>query len=919
MTPRQHKLSMKWKLLMLFLVVYGKLFPQTSSVHIDANYNNVPWQEVVIDLEKRYPIKFYFPDDWVSGLRISSEAQGETIQEFLEGIFKGTNLNFYVQEGQIIITKDYKVIDLWPRDLRQVVNTSIVEPVSAISVQPGINTRETRLTYTIGDPQQRFFQGNASIFGYVKDSRSGEPMVGVSVLTESGKGTTTDAFGYYLLVVPKGNYPLRFQSLGMKDVIASVTVHSDGRMDIEMEETVVSLNEVTISDEKDNVESVQTGLTKLNIKELRNIPTALGEVDVMKIALTIPGVQTVGEGASGFNVRGGNTDQNLVLLNNTVIYNPNHLFGFFSIFNPDVIKTAKLYKSGIQAQYGGRISSVFDIGLRDGNKKKLTLSGGISPITGRVTLEGPIKKDTSSFLIGVRSTYSDYILKLLDDPVFSNSNASFADAIGKITHQVDLKNTLSASFYHSRDRFRLNSDTLYAYYNTGASLQWRHSFNNKFFGHFSATLSNYRYDISSDLNPELSFDLDYKINQGSLNADFDVFINASHSLKFGTSLTAYQLEPGKITPGDNSNIKAVDIAPEKGLEGALYVGHEFIASSKLTLYGGLRFSSFGLLGPQEVYLYNPDFSKEITTIIDTVNYRSGEVIQAYHGLEYRFSLRYLLRPDLSLKLSVDNTRQNIHLLTNTTSIAPTDVWRLSNQHIKPQIGLQVTAGVYRSLYDKGLEVSLEAYYKDVNNLLEYKGGADLIVNEVLETDIINAKGRSYGVEFLIRKKLGKFTGWLSYTYSRSEVLAASVFPEEQINSGEYFPSNFDQPHNVSVISNYKANRRINISLNATYHTGRPTTLPFAQYELNGQVIPFFTQRNQFRIPYYLRFDLALNLEGNHRVNKLAHGSWSLSIYNLFGRNNAFSVFSEGSSKGVRVYQLSIFSNPIPTITYKFKF
>ena len=397
--------------------------------------------------------------------------------------------------------------------------------------------------------------------------------------------------------------------------------------------------------------------------------------------------------------------------------------------------------------------------------------------------------------------------------------------------------------------------------------------------------------------------MEYIINQGSLNADFDILVGANHSLKFGTSFTGYQLEPGDITPGSSSNIQAVTIQQEQGLEGAVYIGDEFTVSPKMSLYGGLRFSGFGTFGPQQVYNYDPAFSRETTTITDTTDYRSGELIKAYGGIEYRFSLRYLLRPDLSLKLSVDNTRQNIHLLTNTTSIAPTDVWRLSNQHIKPQIGIQYAAGIYKTIYSENLEVSVEGYYKDLRNVLEYKNGADLIVNEVLETDIIRAQGRSYGVEFMVRKKSGLFTGWLAYTYSRSEVRTDSQFPEEQINSGQYYPSNFDQPHNVALVSNYKVNRRINVSFNTTYHTGRPTTLPFAQYQFYDQVLPFFTDRNQFRIPYYLRFDLAVNLEGNHRVDKLAHGSWSFSVYNLLGRNNAFSVFTEASPEGVQVYQL----------------
>ncbi len=896
---------------------YGQIQP----LSIDASYHNEPWEQVVNDLEARYPIKFFFPEAWVSGFEVDITSEKQPLENFLREVFQNTNLYFFISGDQVIITKDYQLVSKWPKSSDVTTNNfqEIIEDIGEVESVQKSTRQKAVISYTIGDPQQRFTKGNASIFGYVKDINSGEPLVGVSIFIEEPLiGTTTDVFGYYLISLPKGNTQMHFKSIGMQEIIPQVTIHGDGQLDMEMEERVMSLTEIVISDEKDNVESIQTGVTRLNIKDIKNIPTALGEIDVMKIALTIPGVQSVGEGASGFNVRGGNTDQNLVLLDNTVVYNPSHLFGFFSVFNPDVIKSANLYKSGIQAQYGGRISSVFDIGIRDGNKKKLTLTGGISPITGRLTLEGPIKKDTSSFLIGIRSTYSDYILNLLDDPVFNNSSASFSDVIGKVTHQFNSKNTVNASFYHSRDRFRLNSDTLYAYSNTGANLQWRHTFSNKFFGHFSSSYTNYTYNIQSDRTPELAFDLNYQINQASLNADFDVFLNA-HSLKFGLSATAYQLDPGTISPATDSNIKAVNLEQEKGIEGAVYIGDEFELSPKLSLYGGLRFSGFGRLGPQQVYSYQPGFSKEVIFITDTVNYQDGELVKAYGGLEYRFSFRYILKPNLSVKFSIDKTRQYIHLLTNTTAIAPTDVWRLSDQHIKPQIGLQYSAGLYRTFYQHGLELSVEGYYKTVDNLLEYKSGADLLVNEVLETDIINAKGRSYGVEFLLRKKSGKFNGWLSYTYSRSEVQATSSFPEERINSGEYYPSNFDQPHNLSLISNYKFNRRVNMSLNYTYHTGRPTTLPFTQYNFNGQVIPFFTDRNQFRIPDYMRVDVAINLEGNHKVGKLAHGSWTFSVYNVLGRNNAFSVFTDSSNGNIQVYQLSIFAQPIPTITYNFKF
>lgn len=908
------------RLLAVVLILTSWQCFSQEPVYIDARYENNAWEEVVQDLESRYPLKFYYPADWIEGFNVTQSSEKQLLNDFLRDIFSGTNLYFHIQNSRVIITKDYRIMDHWPLDSQPLPDEPEQAFQTPASEPPETNSNETRMEFTIGDPQQRFYPGQATIYGYVKDIESGEPLVGVSVyLQEPLTGTTTDAFGYYILAIPKGQVRLRYTSVGMKDIVADITLHGDGRLDIEMTEKVMSLSEVVISDEKDNVESIQTGLARLDIKELKNIPTALGEIDVMKIALTIPGVQTVGEGASGFNVRGGNTDQNLVLLNNMVIYNPSHLFGFFSVFNPDVIRNANLYKSGIQAQYGGRVSSVFDIGIRDGNRKKLTLSGGISPITGRVTLEGPIKKDTSSFLIGIRSTYSDYILKLLDDPEFNNSSASFSDVIGKASFQTGPKDALYISGYHSRDRFRLNSDTLYSYYNTGAGIQWRHTFSNKLFGLFSSNFTNYNYTLDSQRSPERVFDLSYSINQLNLNADFDLFLNEKHAIKFGSVLTGYQLDPGRIEPGISSNIIPVDLETERGIEAAVYIGDEFTISPKFTLYGGLRLSGFGLVGPQQVYVYPPGLTREEIYITDTINYDKGELIKTYPGLEYRFSMRYLLRPNLSLKFSIDNTRQNIHLLTNTTAIAPTDVWRLSNTYIKPQVGTQYSAGIYQTFYRTGLELSLEGYYKKVQNLLEYKSGADLLVNEVLETDIINAEGRSYGVELQVRKRSGKLTGWLSYTYSRSEVRTPGTFLEEQINSGSYYPSNFDQPHNLSLVSNYKVNRRINFSVNSTYHTGRPTTLPFAQYQFNGQVLPFFTERNQYRIPYYLRFDLAVNLEGNHKVNKVAHGSWTFAVYNLLGRNNAFSVYTQAGDNGAEVYQLSIFSQPIPTITYNFKF
>nr|MBX2843893.1 TonB-dependent receptor plug domain-containing protein [Flammeovirgaceae bacterium] len=646
----------------------------------------------------------------------------------------------------------------------------------------------------------------------------------------------------------------------------------------------------------------------------------MGEADIMKIALTLPGVQTVGEGASGFNVRGGGTDQNLILINDVPIYNTNHLFGFFSAFNPEVISSANLYKSGIQANYGGRISSVFDVALRDGNKKDFSIKGGISPITGKVTIEGPLKKDTSSFVLGVRSTYSDYIFSLLDDPNLRNSQASFSDFITKFNFKLDEKNTLILSGYHSRDNFSLNSDSVYQYYNSNAAIQWRHNFNNKLYLVTSGSYANYSYNLTSDQVPINAFEMDYEINHTNFKSEVNYFPNSKNNFRMGITSTLYNLNPGQGRAlGDSSLVTEVLLDRENGLESAIYFGNEFEVNPRLSIYAGIRLSMFNLIGPGKSYVYQPGSPLEPEFIADTLNYSKGEMIKTYAGPEYRFSARQKLKDDLSVKFSYDRTRQYIHMLSNSVSISPTDTWRLSNAHIRPQIGDQVSLGLYKTVFGKGIEISLEGYYKQIQNVLEYKDGASLLLNEVLETDVINSEGKAYGVEFMIKRDIGKVSGWLSYTYARSFVQANGAYPVEQINQGEFYPSNFDKPHNLVIISNYKFNRRVNLSLNINYSTGRPATFPASKYTFNNQPILLYTERNQYRVPDYFRMDLAVNFEGNHKVKKRVHGSWSFSVYNLTGRSNAYSVYFLSEGGNINGYQLSVFANPIPTITYNFHY
>ena len=916
-------------ILLLFLIVSISVSAQTGDVRITADYSQLPFQEAVSDLEKRYPIRFYFSPEWMDTVNVSVTANEVILPVFMDQLLRNTNFKYYVHNNnRIILTRDYEIVkdisanfndpDRVVEEEEEDASLEIFEPLVLEEKASELSNLENKL-FIIGDPQNRSSGNTATLSGYVKDIKSGEGLVGASVFKpEPLVGTNTDPFGYFVLNLPKGEHTLVFKSVGMKDTRRRVMIYGDGRLDVEMIEDIISLNEVVVLGEKDNVESIQTGLVKLSIKEIKSIPTILGEADVMKIVLTQPGVQSVGEGASGFNVRGGATDQNLILLDDVLIYNPNHLFGFFSAFNPDVLKSTSLYKSGIQSQFGGRISSVFDVSLRDGNKKKFTVSGGVSPVTGRVTVEGPIKKDTSSFIVGVRSTYSNWVLNLIDIPELENSEGGFSDFVTKINHQINEKNDVTLSAYHSRDRFKLNSDTLFNYYNTTATFNWRHSFNPKLFGVFSASYSNYLNKFESKKDTTNAFESEYSIDQTNLKLDFNYFLD-KHDIKFGVSSIFYKLLPTNIIPfGDASVVDELNIPEEQAIETALYVGDEFTITRRLSVYGGLRVSFYQQRGPGNSFVYDPGFSKSVETITDTVQFASGENMETYWGPEYRFSMRYKLLPDVSVKLSYDRTRQYIHRLTNTVAVAPTDSWRLANTHLPPQIGDQISAGLYKSFL-AGYEISVEGYYKWMQNLLEYKDGAQLILNEAVETDVISASGRSYGVEFLMKKNRGKLNGWISYTYSRVFLDAEARFSEEVINRGQEFPASYDKPHNLSVVANYKFSRRANFSMNFTYSTGRPVTFPITKYEFRGNVYAAFSERNQFRIPDYMRLDIALNLEGNHKIKKLAHGSWSLSVYNLTGRNNAYSVFSRTDGDNIEVFQLSVFDQPIPTITYNFKF
>lgn len=697
-------------------------------------------------------------------------------------------------------------------------------------------------------------------------------------------------------------------------------VYGNGKLTVEMEDFVANLKAVTVTTDKlSNIRSTQMGVDKVTIRTIKQVPAVLGESDILRVVLTLPGVTSVGEASTGFNVRGGAADQNLVLLNDATIYNPSHLFGFFSAFNTDVVKGVELYKSAIPERYGGRLSSVLDVTTRDGNSKKFAASGGLGLLTSRVTLEGPLDKGKTTFILGGRTTYSDWILKEIPNSAYQNSAASFYDLNLNITHNINPKNSIYLTGYISHDKFRLNSDTLYKYGNKNAIIKWKHIFNNHFFGVFSAGFDRYDYGISSDQYPLRAYKLAYDINQTHFRTEFTYNPNNIHSINFGLQTVYYKIHPGSFEPDAPQSLVAPDMVPaEQALESALYLGDRYNVTSDFSIDAGIRFSLFNYLGPQDVYAYTPGLPRTTGSVTDTLHFASGKNVKTYGGPEIRMAMRYSLSDKASVKFSFNTLRQYIHTLSNTTAISPTDIWKLSDQNIKPQQGYQLSLGYYRN-FSNNIETSVEVYYKQVRHYPDYKSGAILVMNKHIETELINTSGQAYGAEFMIKKTEGKLNGWLSYTYSSTKLKMDDPIAGETINKGNYYPANFDKPHNVNFVGNYRFSHRVSISLNAVYSTGRPITLPIAIFNYAGAQRVLYSDRNQYRIPDYIRADISVNLDGNHKIKQLAHSSWSLGVYNLFARQNPYSVFFQQENGVIKGYQLSIFGTAIPFITYNFKF
>ncbi len=916
----------------LYIIIFFAVLISAPAVSqrkplLNGDFTDTRFEDFIRNIEDQSGYRVYYNPAWLDTIKVNAAFRNKQIEEVLSQVLAGTEFKWTVSSGkEVFITRQREILAELPPGFfpeeevagaRQAVEFDFSEYEKR---EKRKRIAEDRL-YTIG-PKTANLDGTATIIGTLRDIASGEPLIGASVYIEKPLiGASTDQFGHYSLTIPKGRHSLIVKSIGMKSTTRQVMLYGNGRLDIELDEEITPLKEVVVESERDvRVSSLQMGMEKLDIRTMRQMPLALGETDIMKVVLALPGVQSVGEGTVGLNVRGGATNQNLILFNDAIVYNPSHLFGFFSTFNPDVLKNVELYKSGITADYGGRLSSVLDVHSREGNTKKFTGSGGISPVTGRFTIEGPLWKDRTSFILGVRSTYSNWLLRQLKNKSFRKSTAGFYDVSANISHKIDDNNNLYASGYISNDKFQLNGDTSYTYSDRNASIKWKHVINNKLYGVLTGSYSNYFYSVASERNPATAFITRFDIKQMTGKADFHYFPNAKHTLNAGVSVTRYNISPGDTKPvGEESTRMRRAFQDEQGLESALYIGETFEVNPRLSIYGGLRYSLYQYLGAKDVIVYGSG-SRERVNIVDTVSYGKGESIVSYGGLEPRLSVRYIFGQDASVKLGYNRMRQYIQMLSNTTAVTPTDIWKLSDNYIQPQIGDQYSIGVYKNLKRGLIEASVEGYYKKILSTIDYKDGAALLDNAgTLETEVIPAEGKAYGLEFMLKKNSGKVNGWVSYTYSRTFLRSTGVYSSEVVNHGEFYPSHFDKPHSVNFISNFKFSRRFNVSWNVVYNTGRPITVPIAKYQIEGTERVLYGDRNGYRIPDYFRMDLSVNVEGNHKVRKLAHSSWTFAVYNLLGRANPYSVFFVTEGSQIKGYKLSIFARPIPTITYNFKF
>jgi len=773
-------------------------------------------------------------------------------------------------------------------------------------------------------------QNKFTISGHMRDAANGEDLIGATVIViENNQGAVTNVYGFYSVTLAPATYHLEFRYLGYQTEAVSIELTQDQLIDIELTSQSKRLEELVIegSAVNQNISGIQMSTNKLEIKTMQKMPAFLGEVDVLKSIQLLPGVTTVGEGASGFNVRGGSVGQNLVLLDEAPVYNSSHLLGFFSVFNPDAVKDVNLIKGGIPARYGGRIASILDIRMKEGNNKNFALTGGVGTIFTRLAVEGPIIKDKASFIIAGRRSYADVLAKLFTDVLDDGAALNFYDLTLKTNYNINPNNRIFLSGYLGRDNFKFDENQGFNWGNRTATIRWNHIFNRRLFSNFTFFFSDYEYILAFGENDLDRFDWNSHILTYDIKPEFTYFINPKNELTFGGEILLYRFEPANAVGVSNGETRDISIDNKYALETALHVGNLQKIGKEWSLQYGLRWSAFQYIGPGTYYEYDNQPPGTRRNVINILTADNGEIIKTYNNPEPRLSLRYQINNDNSIKASYNRTVQYIHLISNTTASNPLDIWNPSTNNTEPQTGNQWALGWFKNFGPvKNMEASMEVYYRTTQNQIDYIDGADILINEFIEGDLLSGKGRAYGLELYIKKNGGRINGWVSYTLARTELQV------DGINQGAWYPTRYDQLHNFKTAAFYELSDRWIFSANFTLLSGTPTTFPTSRYEFQDYLIPhnFQESRNNLRIPAFHRLDIAATLhgkkirKGKERKNR---DYWVFSIYNLYGRKNPFSIyFAQNDDRPIagepietQATQVSIIGSFFPAISYNFQF
>lgn len=768
-----------------------------------------------------------------------------------------------------------------------------------------------------------FADGDASggkkftISGNIKDKSNGEELPGATVYVKGSQtGTVTNAYGFYSLSLQPGNYTLIYSYVGYNLIEKNIQLSADITWNVELELKQEVLQEAVITGVKknENVTKTEMSVMKMDVKTISKIPALMGEVDIIKAIQLLPGVQSTSEGSSGFSVRGGSPDQNLIVLDEATVYNASHLMGFFSVFNNDAIKDVQIYKGDIPASSGGRLSSLLDVRMKDGNSKNFSATGGIGTISSRLTLEGPVIADRSSFIISGRRTYADMFLPLSSDKDLRENKLYFYDFNTKINYRINDNNRIFISGYFGRDVFK-NDLFEMSNGNQTATFRWNHLFSKKLFSNFTMLYSKYDYKLGTASGTADAFEWTSKLEDIGAKGDFNYYINPENTLKFGASATYHTFDLGKaVGKGDESSVTDYILPKSYATEYAIYAGDEQTLFGCLTLKYGLRYSSFQDVGHASYYVYDKSNEKEYT-VIDTIHQTGTGAYKTYGGFEPRLGLTLTLNEVSSVKASYSRTRQYIHLAQNSTAGTPLDLWFPSSPNVKPQVADQYALGYFRNFKDNMFETSVEVYYKNMEHSIDFRNHADLLLNQAMEGELRFGKSWSYGAEFLVKKAEGKLNGWISYTLSKSERKIT------EINEGKIYPSSYDKPHNINIVLNYELSKRVCMSANWVYATGAPVTYPIGRAIIGGKVVPIYSDRNEYRLPDYHRLDLSLTLKGKEKPGKKWNGEWNFSVYNAYARKNAWAInFVQDEDNPNETYAEKIYLfSMIPSVTYNFHF